>query len=324
MRIFVTGATGFIGGHVARKLRQRGEHVVALVRSPSKAADLMDLGCELVAGDLGSRDALAEAMKGCDSVIHSAAAYKVGIPERECDEMRETNVGRTERVIDAAVDAGVDKVAYVSTVGYFGNTKGRVVDETHVRNDDGAYLSCYDETKLKAHRVAIERIAQGAPIVIAQPGAVYGPGDNSDVGQFVMNMATGRLRYKTFPELGFNLGYVEDIAEGILLVHDRGRIGESYVLGGEIATLGDVIDKVAEITNRKPPRLTMPAWAVKASIPMAPLVTRMMGLGPNLRELIRTSDGVTYWATDAKARRELGYAPRGLEEGLRETLRALT
>lgn len=322
MRAFVTGGTGFIGGYVARKLRDRGDDVVALVRTPEKAGELKALGCELVAGDLSSREELQESMAGCDAVFHIAAVYKVGIPTRECDDMRDANIGGTERTLDAAVGAGVKKIVYVSTVGYFGNTRGRVVDETYVREDDGNYLSCYDETKLKAHAVAKDRIAKGAPIVIAQPGGVYGPGDQSEIGNFVRNMSTGKLRFKSFPDVGFNMGYVDDIAEGIILAHDKGQIGESYVFGGEISTLGELVDKVAELSGRKPIKLTMPAWAVKASIPMAPLVTKMMGLPPNLRELIKTSDGVTYWATDAKARRELGYSPRNLEEGLREMLAA--
>lgn len=318
----MTGGTGFIGGHVARKLRDRGDEVVALVRTPAKAGDLKTLDCELVEGDLSSREKLQKAMTGCDAVFHVAAVYKVGIPTRECDEMRAANIGGTERTLDAAVAAGVKKIVYVSTVGYFGNTRGRVVDETYVREDDGNYLSCYDETKLKAHAVAKDRIANGAPIVIAQPGGVYGPGDQSEIGSFVRNMSTGKLRFKSFPDVGFNMGYVEDIADGIILAHDKGRVGESYVFGGEISTLGELVDKVAEISGRKPIKITMPAWAVKASIPIAPLVTKMMGLPPNLKELIRTSDGVTYWATDAKARRELGYSPRSLEEGLREMLAA--
>ena len=322
MRAFLTGGTGFIGGYVARKLRDRGDDVVALVRTSSKASELEALGCELVQGDLASQERLQEAMKGCDAVFHVAAVYKVGIPTRECDEMRAANIGGTERTLNAAVAAGVNKIVYVSTVGYFGNTRGRVVDETYVREDDGAYLSCYDETKLKAHAIAKDRIAKGAPVVIAQPGGVYGPGDQSEVGSFVRNMATGKLRFKSFPDVGFNMGYVDDIADGIILAHDKGKIGESYVFGGEISTLGELVDKVAEISGQKPIRLTMPAWAIKASIPIAPLVTKVMGLPPNLKELIKTSDGVTYWATDEKARRELGYSPRTLEEGLREMLAA--
>ena len=323
MKTFVTGGTGFIGGYVVRKLRDRGDEVVALVRSSGKATALRELGCTLAEGDLSDKQELRAAMKGCDSVFHIAAVYKVGVPKNECPEMHEANVAGTERVLDAAIEAGVNKIVYVSTVGYFGNTRGEVVDESYERAP-GDWLSCYDETKYKAHEIAKDRIASGAPIVIAQPGAVYGPGDNSDVGNFVMQMALGKLKFMTFPETGFNMGFVDDIADGIILVHDKGRVGESYVLGGEISTLGDVIRKSAALTNRKPPRVTMPPFMVKAGIPMAPVVTKMMGLPPNLRELIKTSDGVTYWATDAKARKELGYSPRPMDEGLKETLAHLS
>jgi dihydroflavonol-4-reductase len=321
MKAFVTGGTGFIGGKVAEKLRERGDEVVALVRSPSKAGDLEALGCELVEGDLSDRARLAEAMKGCDAVFHIAAAYKVGIPTSERPAMREANVAGTERTLDAAVDAGVDRIVYVSTIGYFGNTKGKIVDETY-RRAPADFVSCYDETKYWAHEAARERIEQGAPIVIVQPGGVYGLGDQSEVATFMRQVIEGKLKFMTFPGVGFNLGHVDDISDGIILAHDKGRLGESYILGGEITTLGAVIEKAAAITGRKPPRITMPGFMVKASIPIAPLVTKMMGLPPNLRELIRVSDGVTYWASDAKARKELGYAPRDLDTGLKETIAA--
>jgi nucleoside-diphosphate-sugar epimerase len=110
------------------------------------------------------------------------------------------------------------------------------------------------------------------------------------------------------------------VASGILLALDRGRIGESYVLGGQVTTLGDVIDRTAAIAGTKAPRMTIPSWMTRAAIPIAPLVTKAMGLPPNLRELISSADGVTYWGSDAKARSELGYAPRDLDTGLRQTL----
>ena len=322
MKAFVTGGTGFIGGHVVKKLRDRGDDVVALARSRSRAAELEELGCEIVEGDLSDKDGLRDAMKGCDSVFHIAAVYKVGIPKSECPEMHEANVAGTERTIDAAVGAGVNRITYVSTVGYFGNTKGEIVDETF-RRPPTDFLTCYDETKYWAHEIARKKAEEGAPVVIAQPGGVYGPGDHSEIGNFVAQMVTGKLHFLTFPEVGFNMGFVDDIADGIVLVHDKGKIGESYVLGGEISTLGDVVRKAADIRGAKPPRFTMPAFMVKASIPIAPVVTKMMGLPPNLREMIRASDGVTYWATDDKARKELGYSPRDLDTGLRQTLDAL-
>ncbi|MDQ4095413.1 MAG: epimerase, partial [Actinomycetota bacterium] len=184
----------------------------------------------------------------------------------------------------------------------------------------GDWLSCYDETKYKAHEIAEQRVAQGAPIVIVQPGGVYGPGDTSDAGAILADMVLGKMKFMTFPDVGFNMGHVDDISDGIILAHDKGSVGESYVLGGEITTVGEVVKKAAAIAGTKPPRVTIPPFMVKASIPIAPLVTRLMGIPPNLREIIKAADGVTYWATDAKARRELGYSPRTLDEGLPETV----
>jgi dihydroflavonol-4-reductase len=321
MRAFVTGATGFIGGHVARKLRERGDDVVALVRSPPKATALADLGCDLVPGDLSSQDAIARGCEGADSVFHIGAIYKVGIRKSERPEMYDANVHGTERVLDAATEAGVERILYVSTCNCFGNTRGQVVDETY-RRPDRDWLSYYDETKFKAHEVAEDRIARGAPIVIVQPGGVYGPNDPSELGNMIEQARNGKLPAKMFPGMGLMFAHVEDIAEGILLAHDKGRVGEAYVLSGERGTMGELVDKVCELSGRKPPRLTMPNILIKASAPFGPVVGPLLGFPPNLRELVKVSDGVSYWATDAKARRELGFAPRDLETGLKQTLAA--
>jgi dihydroflavonol-4-reductase len=320
MRAFVTGATGFIGSHVARKLRQRGDEVVALVRTPGKSAELRELGCELVQGDLSDEDAIRQGVKGADAVFHVGAMYKVGVPRSEHPALYDANVRGTERVLDTAVEAAVKRIVYVSTGNVYGNTRGEVVDESYVRPQPPDFLSYYDQTKYEAHQVAIDRIARGAPVVIVQPGAVYGPDDPSEVGNMIDQTRTGKLRLRMFPEAGFNLVYVEDIAEGILLAHDKGRIGESYNLAGPQSTIGELVDKTAELCGRKPPRVTMPAALMKLAIPIGPLVGKAMGFPPNLRELIRTSDGVTFWMTDEKARSELGYQARDLETGLRQTL----
>ena len=134
-------------------------------------------------------------------------------------------------------------------------------------------------------------------------------------------MVAGTLRFMSFPHLGFNFVHVEDVAAGIILAGDRGRLGQSYVLGGAITTLGAVMTRVGAIVGRKPPRLTLPAAMARMAIPIGPLVGRILHQPPNLRELIRAADGVTYWATDAKARRELGYSPRELDTGLEQTVR---
>jgi nucleoside-diphosphate-sugar epimerase len=312
VRAFVTGGTGFVGRRLVAKLVGRGEEVVALVRSPERAG-LPD--AELVQGDLSDREALARGMAGCDSVFHLAADYRLGIRRSERAGMWETNVTGTENVLDTAGDVGVGRIVYVSTVNAFGNTRGRVVDEGYERPPND-YISTYDETKTLAHGAARDRIAAGAPIMIAQPGVIYGPGDHSVVGGQIARAATGKLHYVSFPELGMNTVFVDDVVDGLLLVHDRGRVGEAYVLGGEVTTMRTLIETTAAVAGRRAPRLTMPTWLMRPLVPFGPLVGRLMGTPPNLGELISASDGVTYWATDEKARRELGYAPRGLREGL--------
>ncbi len=320
MQAFVTGATGFIGRHLVRKLRDRGDDVAALVRTPSKAGDLRAWGCEIIDGDLSDLDAIRRGVAGRDAVFHVGAAYKVGVPKSAHAAMHDANVAGTERVLDAAIEAGVARIVYVSTGNVYGNTRGRVVDEGYERPVPPEFLSYYDQTKYEAHHVALDRIAKGAPIVIVQPGAVYGAGDPSEVGNMIDQTRTGKMKLRMFPQAGFNFIYVEDVAEGILLAHDKGRIGESYNLAGQKSTMGELVEKTAILSGRKPPRITMPAFLMKLAIPIGPIVGRVMGFPPNLAELIRTSDGVTFWMTDEKARQELGFSPRDLDSGLRQTL----
>ncbi|MEA2468338.1 MAG: hypothetical protein QOJ57_2464 [Thermoleophilaceae bacterium] len=321
MKAFVTGGTGFIGERLVKKLRERGDDVAALVRSRDKGAKLEQMGATLVEGDLSSSDAIRAGVEGCDSAFHVAAVYKVGIPAKEHEAMYDSNVRGTERVLDAAFQAGVGRIVYVSTINVFGNTGGNVVDESYERPGND-YLSYYDETKYLSHQVAQERIDKGAPVVIVQPGGVYGPGDHSELGNMMDQARNGKLKAVPFGGLGLNLVHVEDVVDGILLAHDKGKVGESYVLGGEIATMRDLVRKTAELSGRKPPKRDMPSGVIKMAAPAGPVVGKLMGFPPNFRELISASDGVTYWAKDDKARRDLGYSPRNLETGLRQTLDA--
>ena len=322
MKAFVTGGTGFIGGEVVRQLRERGDQVVCLVRNADKAGKLAELGCETVPGDLGDAEALRRGMQGCDAVIHAGAMYEVGIPASQHPAMWEANVAGTERVLKIALEAGVPKIVYVSTVGVFGNTHRRVVDESY-EHPGKEFTSYYEETKLEAHRIARRMIAdQGLPCVIVQPGGVYGPGDTSSIAALVDQFLSGRMPLLPFPELGICLSHVEDIAGGILLALDKGKTGEAYVLSGPVTTVRDAIEVVAGVTGRKAPQHSMPVPLLRALTPVGPLVGKLMGQPPNLRELISSADGVTFWASHEKASRELGYAPRGMEEGLRQTLEA--
>jgi dihydroflavonol-4-reductase len=320
VKAFVTGGTGFIGRHLVRKLRDRGDEVVALVRTPSKATDITALGAHVVEGDLSDENAIRQGVAGCESVFHVGATYKVGVPKSEHEAMWDANVRGTERVLDAATEAGATRIIHVSTGNVYGNTRGQVVEEGYVRPQPPDFLSYYDRTKYEAHQVALDRIAKGAPIIIVQPGGVYGPDDHSELGNMIDQARTGKLKLRLFPETGFNFIYVEDVADGILLAHDKGRIGEAYNIAGEKATMGELVKKVSELSGRKPPSITMPAAMMKMAIPVGPVVGKIMGFPPNLGELIKTSDGVTFWMTDKKARDELGFEPRGLDTGLRQTL----
>jgi len=320
MKVFQTGATGFIGNALARALLARGDEVVALVRNPARAGDLRDAGATLVAGDLGDVAAIERGMQGAGVVIHGAAMYEVGIPARERPAMDEANVRGTENVLGAALRLKVPRALYISTVGVFGNTHGRVLDESGPLGNGES--SWYERTKIEAHRIAQRFAEQGLPLVIVQPGGVYGPGDHSQLGNVVHQFVSGKLPMMAFPELGINFVHRDDVVVGTLLALDRGRVGESYILGGEIATARQLIETLGRITGRRPPRLTVPAVLLKMSAPLGPLVAPRLGFPPNLRELISASDHVTYWAKHDKAVRELGYAPRGLEQGMRETLAA--
>jgi nucleoside-diphosphate-sugar epimerase len=320
VKVFVTGGTGFIGGEIVRQLRDRGDDVVCLVRTPAKASKLEALGCELVAGDLADTKAIRAGIEGCDAVIHAAAMYEVGIPSSQRQPMREANVGGTENVLGAALVAKVPKVVYVSTVG-IGQTHGETIDESY-EAPDGPFTSCYEETKWQAHQVAKKLIGEGLPCTIVQPGGVYGPGDESSIGQMLDQFLAGKMPMIPFPDTGLCFAHVEDTAAGILLALDKGKPGESYFLSGPATTIRGAIEAVAKVSGKKAPKRAVPTGLLKLMTPIGPLVGKMMGQPPNLRELISAADGVTFWATNEKARRELGYEPRGIEEGLRDTLEA--
>lgn len=320
MRVFLTGGTGFIGSRVAQLLRASDHDVVALVRSPARAIALEGIGCELIEGDLNDRVDIDRGVEGADAVVHLAARLEVGLPEHECPQMEDVNVGGVRRVLDSAIEAGVSRILYASSVAVFGDTKGAIVDETFSRDPGKGFFSCYDASKYQAHRLALSRIDEGAPIVIVQPSVVYGPGDHFTVGKEILRAAQGRLFAMMLPETGVSMAYVDDVADGIMRAFDSGRVGESYVLSGENVRLGDVLQRAAEIAGKRPPRRHVPTPLLKLVSPFGPWIAPRLGYPPNLHELIETGAGRTYWASDRKARDELGYTSRPLDAGLRATL----
>lgn len=313
--IFVTGGAGFIGRAVVRQLRARGDDVTAVVRDSSRAATLRELGVRLVASDLGSVAALREQMAGCDGAIHLAGSYRVGITPSERPAMYEMNVAVAERVLDAAIEAGVPRIVAVSTANVFGDTKGVLANETYHRDPAEGYLSYYDETKVLAHRIAEARIADGAPVMIAMPSMAYGPGDHSAVAAQLKAAFDGRVPAIVFGDMGISAVHVDDLAAGILAVLDRGRIGESYLLTGECLTLADAMGVAARAAGRRPPRLHVSTALLRVAEPLAGLAMRIGLLKFDLGEALRAADDVTYWSTHGKATAELGYSPRPLRQG---------
>lgn len=318
MRYFMTGATGFIGERVARQLVAAGHEVVALVRDPAGASALAALGVELAHGDIRDPASLCAPLQGADGAFHLAAWYRVGA--RDASMAESINVAGTRNVLDAAADAGVSKIVYTSTIAVVGDTRGRVVSADH--RYDGSWLSEYDRTKWVAHyEVAVPAIQAGLPLVIVQPGYVYGPGDHSNVGDVLRDYL--RRRLPVTPAQGGCWAHVDDTARGHVLAMERGRVGVSYVLAGECRMWADILDIAHEITGIRPPRLTLPPALARIS---ATLMKPLAALAPLPQmyhpETLRIAAGVTYWADDSLARRELGWDPRPLRDGLAETLAA--
>ncbi len=318
MRYFVTGGTGFIGGHLIRQLRADGHEVVALVRTPSAALELEELGVELVRGDILDAASLRHPMAGADCVFHLAAWYRVGARDRAIAEA--INVDGTRNVLAAAGAAGVSRIVYTSTIAIFGDTGGRRVDESY--RHDGPWLSEYERTKWVAHyEVALPMIADGLPLVIVQPGYVYGPDDHSNVGDVLRDYL--RRRLPVTPVQGGCWAHVSDVARGHIQAMERGQNGASYIMGGECHMWPEVLDLAAELTGIRAPRIRLPALAARAFSGLMRPISAVLPVPQMFHpETLRLAAGVTYWADDARARRELGWNPRPLREGLATTLEA--
>lgn len=318
MKVFLTGATGFLGSEIAHRLLARGDGVVALVRTPSKAVALEERGCELVPGDLRDDDAIRAGMSTCEAAIHAAAMYEVGVPEVRHAAMYEANVGGTTRVLQAASDLGLPRIVYLSTQGVLGDTKGQVVDENHQHR--GEFGSYYEETKYLAHQRALGFIERGLPCIIVMPGFTYGPDDPSVIGDLIRRFLAKKLPALPLGSVGGSYAHRDDIVEGILLALDKGKPGERYILGGEHVRAEQFVAKLAALTGRKPPR-KLPTAILRAIAPLGPVIGPPLGFPPNLRDGI-DSDGMTFYGSHEKATRELGYSARTLEEGLRDVLAA--
>ena len=306
----MTGASGFVGGVLARQLAERGHQVVALVRDPDRATALRNRGAQLVPGDLSDTSALSTLCDGVDGLFHVAGWYKLGVPNRA--EAIRVNVEGTRAVLAAARAAGVPRVVYTSTLAVNSDTGATAVDETY--RFAGRHLSAYDQTKADAHDVAVAAAADGLDVVTVMPGVVYGPGDTSETGRLLVAVISGRR--PLVPSAGAVCwAYVDDVAAGHRLAMDRGASGESYMLAGTPASLAEALRMAAKIT-RTPGPIVIPGAAVRGTAALAGVVNRFVRLPPTYHPETLRASLASYLGRPDKAIKDLGWSARSLREGL--------
>jgi dihydroflavonol-4-reductase len=301
--VLVTGASGFLGWHVARVLLERSYPVRALVREGSR---IDELDVERFTGDLRDAASLKRAAAGCGLLFHVAADYRLWA--KDPSELHRSNVEGTRNVLEAARSAGVERVVYTSTVGCIGIPRGGIGNED-VPVTLEQMTGAYKRSKFQAEQVALEFARNGFPVVIVNPTAPIGDHDvkPTPTGKIVVDFLKGDM--PAFIDTGLNVVDVRDTALGHLLACEHGRAGERYILGSENLTLAQILAKLAEITGRKPPRIRLPyavAWCAGA---ISTAWAGVTGKPPRVPMDAVLMARKKMWVTHEKARRELGFHP---------------
>ena len=319
MKVLVTGASGFIGSRVVRKLLEKGAKVKALVRRDSNLENLKDIQVELAYGDLRDYESLRPAIKGCEAVFHVAADYRLWVPDPE--QIYKTNVGGTINIMRASLDAGIKKIVYTSSVATLGlNPDGTPADEnTPVSIDD--MIGHYKRSKFIAEEKVREMVKKdGLPAVIVNPSTPIGPGDvkPTPTGRVIIEAASGKM--PAYVDTGLNIVHVDDVATGHILAFEKGKIGERYIMGGENIPLKQILKEIAKITGKSPPRIKLSPNLILPVAYIAEIVARITKKDPFV-----TVDGVLmskkkmFFSID-KAERELGYSPRPAIEAIKDSI----
>lgn len=324
MRVFITGATGFIGTEFVRRLSGTPHEAICLARPHSRDSRvdaLRAMGAGIVSGDVTNPASLAEGMRGCEWVVHLASVYEFWLPDTRVFDR--VNIQGTRNVMGAALAARASKVIHVSSVVAYGATPGTVTEATPLTAPVHGH---YGRTKRAAEQVARgfhER--RGLPVVIIAPGAVLGAGDPKSTGRYLADLVKGRLPAQVFPDSPFPFVHVRDVAESILLALEKnGNAGEKYIVVGETSSFGAVNRMAAELAGVRAPRLTMPGVLAMAGANVATLFARVTGrpplMGMALEQFRLLRKGLTLDAS--KVERELGlhYTPLrvAIEDELRE------
>lgn len=305
MRAFVTGATGFIGGAVARHLVEAGHTVRALVRPGADLRQLDGLPVERICGDLSQEEALQRGVAGCDWVFHIAALYSFW--GYRWHDFYEANVAGTCRVLEAARQAGVERVVHTSSIAALGVTPdgSPANEDTPTTIEDKETM--YQRSKFLGQAAALDAARQGAPVVIVNPSTPIGAGDHkpTPTGQMIVDYLRGRM--PGYVDTGLNVVDVEDVAAGHILAAERGRVGEMYILGGENLSLKQVLDLLAEISGCPRVRLRIPHWVAMAWAYLDVSAARLSSSHTPTAtpEKVRLSRRSEYF-DPSKARRELG------------------
>jgi dihydroflavonol-4-reductase len=319
MKAFVTGATGFVGSHVARALAERGADLRLLVRSTSRTDNIADLRAEVAPGDLRDPASLKNAMTGCDFVFHVAADYRLWV--RDPEEMYRSNVEGTRAIIQAAQESGVHRVIYCSSVATMGfSSDGTVADENSpVSLDD--MVGHYKRSKFLAEQVALQAGRSGGNVVVVNPTTPVGEADlkPTPTGRIIVDFL--QKKFPAYVDTGLNLADVREVARGHVLAMERAVPGERYILGGEDLTLKQILDKLADLTG-----LPSPTAKVPHAVAMGFAVLDQFFTGTvRGKEPRATVDAVRMgrkkmFASSAKAERELGYRIVPVEDGLRRAI----
>jgi len=306
VRSLVTGATGFVGSAVVRRLLREDHHVRALVRAGADRRNLQGLEVEVVEGDLTDAASLARICDGCDALFHLAADYRLWAPRPQ--ELYRTNVEGTRALLDAAQRAGVPRVIYTSSVATLGIPKDGTPGTETTPVSLGDMVGHYKRSKFLAEQVAAGFAAQGVPVVIVNPSTPIGPRDikPTPTGRLVRDAMAGRM--PAYVDTGLNVVHVDDVADGHWLAFKHGVVGERYILGGADLSLRELLFEIADIVGRPPPRWRLPHGAVMPVAYLAEAWARLSGRPPIATvEEVRMSRKRMFFSS-AKAERELGYA----------------